>query len=218
VAVNIAKVRENLSNYGAVQLIAVTKNATIDQIGDAFACGVNHFGESRVQAALKKREVMPPQIEQNSHWHFIGHLQTNKVKQVVGRFSLIHSVDSLRLAADIDRVAKERGIEQSILLQVKIEADDAKGGFTADQLEREMPSLMSLTNIKLEGLMTITPFDADRSTTQKCFAGLKALRDRLSARYDLPLAQLSMGMSDDWRQAVEQGSTMIRLGRAIFGN
>lgn len=217
-AASIAKVRENLSNHGAVQLIAVTKNATIDQIGDAFACGVNQFGESRVQAALKKREALPPQIEQNSDWHFIGHLQTNKVKQVVGQFALIHSVDSLRLAIEIDRVAKERGIKQSILLQVKIEADDAKGGFTADQLEREMSSLMSLTNIELQGLMTITPFDADSSTSQKCFAGLKALRDRLSSKYDLPLAQLSMGMSDDWRLAVEQGSTMIRLGRAIFGH
>ena len=214
-AQNLAIVRDSLADR-SVKLIAVTKHATTSQISEAYDLGVHDFGENRLQDALKKREVLPPQVASQSRWHFIGHLQTNKVKQAVGNFSLIHSVDSIRLAEEIDRVAAQKGIVQSILLQVKIVRDDAKSGFTTEELLKVMPDILKLSSIKVEGLMTITPFDADKETSEAAFNGLRQLRDRINLDCGTSLTQLSMGMSDDWHQAITCGSTMIRLGRAIF--
>ncbi len=215
VAHNLAIVRDTLGDR-PVKLIAVTKHATIGQITEAHDLGVRDFGENRLQDALKKREILPPQVASNSQWHFIGHLQSNKVKQAVGNFSLIHSVDSFRLAQEIAKAAEQKGIVQSILLQVKIVPDDAKSGFTADELKACMPEILKLTSIKVEGLMTITPLDADKETAETSFNGLRVLRDQINQAHGTTLTQLSMGMSDDWHQAITCGSTMIRLGRAIF--
>lgn len=217
VAANLAKVREAIDDQ-AVRLIAVTKHATNAQIEEAFSLGLSEFGESRVQDALKKREELPPHVALNSNWHFIGHLQSNKVKQAVGNFALIHSVDSLSLAEEVSRIAVQKGTTQSILLQVKILADDSKSGFTKEDLRQNLSTILALPSIKVEGLMTITPLTNDPKLWHKSFSGLSALRDQLNSEFSISLKELSMGMSDDWREAIICGSTMIRLGRAIFGN
>lgn len=214
-AQNLAILRDALSD-SAVKLIAVTKHATIDQIAEAHQCGVSDFGENRIQDALKKRPLLPPHVALDSTWHFIGHLQSNKVKQAVGNFSLIHSVDSFRLVEEVAKTAEQKGTIQSILLQVKIVRDDAKTGFTIEELKAAMPAILKMPSIKVEGLMTITPYDADGETTMTSFNGLRILRDEINKTFGTNLKELSMGMSDDWQKAVSCGSTMIRLGRAIF--
>jgi pyridoxal phosphate enzyme (YggS family) len=217
VAANLAKVREAIDDQ-AVRLIAVTKHATNTQIEEAFSLGVSEFGESRIQDALKKRDELPPHVALNSNWHFIGHLQSNKVKQAVGNFALIHSVDSLSLAEEVSRIACQKGTTQSILLQVKILADDSKSGFTKEDLRKNLSTILALPSIKVEGLMTITPLTNDVKLWHESFSGLHSLRDQLNSEFSISLKELSMGMSDDWREAIICGSTMIRLGRAIFGN
>ena len=217
VGANITRVRESVGTR-PVTLVAVTKQATIAQIEEAFLAGVTEFGENRLQTALAKREELAPQIQQGSQWHFIGHLQTNKVKQVIGNFELIHSMDSYHLAEQISKTAKERGVRQAILLQVKVAVDPSKHGFSPDELRKSFKQLCSLDNLDIKGLMTITPFDCDHETTVNCFDGLRKLRDELSQEHGKELHELSMGMSDDWEDAVKCGATMIRLGRAIFGN
>lgn len=216
-AANLAKVREAIDDQ-AVRLIAVTKHATNAQIEEAFSLGVSEFGESRVQDALKKRDELPPHVALNSNWHFIGHLQSNKVKQAVGNFALIHSVDSLSLAEEVSRIACQKGTTQSILLQVKILPDDSKSGFTKEELCKNLSTILALPSIKVEGLMTITPLTNDVKLWHESFSGLSSLRDQLNRDFGISLKELSMGMSDDWREAIICGSTMIRLGRAIFGN
>lgn len=215
-AANLAQVREAISD-STVKLIAVTKNATNAQIEEAFELGLSDFGESRLQDALKKRDALPPLVASQSNWHFIGHLQSNKVKHAVGNFSLIHSVDSIELAREISRIATQKGQTQAILLQVKVVPDDSKSGFTPQSLREAMAEIVALPSIKVEGLMTITPLTDDHNIWKQSFNGLAMLRDELSKTYG-PLKELSMGMSDDWREAITCGSTMIRLGRALFSN
>jgi pyridoxal phosphate enzyme (YggS family) len=217
VGANIARVRESVGRK-PVTLIAVTKQATVAQIEEAFSAGVTEFGENRLQTALAKREELAPEIQQGSRWHFIGHLQTNKVKLVIGNFELIHSVDSFHLAEQISKTAKERGVRQAILLQVKIAEDPSKYGFSPEQLEASFKQMSSFDNLDIKGLMTITPQDCTRETTIKCFDGLRELRNELSKEHKMELHELSMGMSDDWQDAMASGATMIRLGRAIFSN
>jgi len=215
VADNLARIRQTIG-ASPVKLVAVSKSATPAQIEEAFNAGVTEFGESRIQDALKKMSSLPPSVATNSRWHFIGHLQTNKVRQAVGKFALIHSVDSLHLAEEISRVAAKLGITQSILLQVKIVDDNSKGGFTQETLRQSFDQLRRLPSIQIEGLMTITPLTDDVSVWKRCFTGLKELKDELTKTYDLKLSELSMGMSADWQEAIACGATMVRLGRAIF--
>lgn len=212
---NLARIRDQLGT-NTVKLVAVTKTADLDQIEQAASCGVTEFGENKVQEAIKKRAQLPQSVLSNANWHFIGHLQTNKVKDAVGSFSLIHSVDSLRLAQEISRVASKKEVIQPILLQVKIEPDPNKSGFTSEQLKNEFKTIVELPAVRVDGLMTITPFIDDEATWRKCFDGLRKLRDELVREYGVRLDELSMGMSADWRIAVDCGSTMIRLGRAVF--
>lgn len=212
---NITRIRERFSSH-SVRLIAVTKNARNKQIEEAFNNGVTEFGESRVQDALKKMDAMPAWLMEKASWHFIGHLQTNKAKQAVGKFALIHSVDSLRLAQEISRIAQIKQINQAILLQVKIVPDSNKTGFSMDELKSQFLEIVNLPNIQCQGLMTITPQNATGDLRQQCFTGLKQLRDELAKETGIFLPELSMGMSDDWQDALACGSTMLRVGTAIF--
>ncbi|HEY9788395.1 MAG TPA: YggS family pyridoxal phosphate-dependent enzyme [Candidatus Obscuribacterales bacterium] len=214
---NLARIRSNLGNR-PVTLIAVTKNATISQIAEAFENGVTEFGENRIQDAFDRRQALPEAIASHVNWHFIGHLQTNKVKKAVGQFTLIHSVDSTRLANEISSEAVKKKVVQPVLIQVKILADDTKSGFTPEEIRKELPAILKLPNLKVEGLMTITPLSDERSVWQKSFNGLRQLRDELQQEHSIELKELSMGMTSDWQDAVECGATMIRLGRAVFGN
>ncbi|MGH9553843.1 MAG: YggS family pyridoxal phosphate-dependent enzyme [Terriglobales bacterium] len=215
VADNLARIRQAIGS-APVKLIAVTKTASPSQIEEAFKYGVTEFGENRVQDALDRRRLLPPNVAAASNWHFIGHLQTNKVKQAIDAFALIHSVDSLRLAQEISRAAGKAEKIQPILLQVKLVADDNKSGFSVAELKAAFPALLNLPNLRLEGLMTIAPFTDDRFIWRRCFAGLKELRDALAREHKVELKELSMGMTGDWQEAIECGATMIRLGRAIF--
>jgi pyridoxal phosphate enzyme (YggS family) len=215
VALNIARIREALGPH-AVTLIAVTKGAEMDQIEEARRTGVTEFGESRIQDAIEKMGILPDWFMGSSHWHFIGHLQTNKVKEAVGRFVLIHSVDSLKLAKEISRVSVAKGVSQPILLQVKMAADPQKSGFEPAQLKAVFPEIAQLPNLVCRGLMTITPLEASESERIACFNGLRLLRDDLVRESGIALPELSMGMSDDWRQAIDCGATMVRIGREIF--
>lgn len=215
VAANLALIREQLGEH-PVKLIAVTKTASLSQMEEAFTCGVTEFGENRVQDALSKMQNLSPNTVQSVNWHLIGHLQTNKVKFAVGNFSLIHSVDSLRLAKEISTTAQKKNLTQRVLLQVMVLPDPNKTGFTIDELKASMSELLALPGIKIEGLMTITPLTNDRAVWTESFNRLSTLRDELSQQYGIELKELSMGMTNDWRDAVTCGATMVRLGRAIF--
>lgn len=214
-ASNLARIRGAMGG-NKVTLIAVAKSASLTQIEEAFDNGVTEFGENRIQDAIDRRTKLPERIATNCNWHFIGHLQTNKVKKAVGYFQLIHSVDSLRLASEISLEAGKKNMVQSVLIQVKILNDDTKSGYNPETLKKEMSDLLQLSNIKIEGLMTISPLIEDRDTWFRCFNGLRNLRDELAQKHSIELKELSMGMSADWLEAVEAGSTMVRLGRAIF--
>lgn len=215
VAAKLALIRDFLGEQ-PVKLIAVSKAASLSQVEEAIECGVTDFGENRVQDALKKIQTLSPQVVQNTNWHFIGHLQTNKVKQVVGNFVLIHSVDSLRLAQEISAIAQKKNLVQSILLQVMVLPDPEKSGFYVDEVKSSISELIALPGIKIEGLMTITPLTDDRAVRKECFNRLRELRDELSKEYAIELKELSMGMTNDWQDAVTCGATMVRIGRAIF--
>ena len=216
-AANLARIEKALTDKH-VKLIAVTKKASAPQMEEAFSSGITEFGENRIQDALAKRDTLSPSLVQGANWHFIGHLQTNKVKQAVGNFKLIHSVDSFKLAKEISKVASSRNVTQAILLQVKVVEDPNKSGFSPQELLDKFPELLSLPALEIQGLMTITPLTEDQEVHTKCFIGLRELKEKLESIHSVTLKELSMGMTDDWPQAVKCGATMIRVGRAIFND
>jgi pyridoxal phosphate enzyme (YggS family) len=216
VAENIARIRD-LIGATKVTLIAVTKTVESNRIEQAFNCGVTEYGENRVQDALKKQGEMPPHMADKIHWHLIGHLQTNKVKKVVGRFALIHSIDSMHLAEEVSREAEKLGVVQPVLLQAKVVPDPGKAGYEPDQLKSDFDRILALPNLRVRGLMTMAPLTDNVATQRACFNGLRQLRDELQKNSNVPLEELSMGMTDDWQVAIECGATMVRIGRGIFG-
>ncbi|MBI3353580.1 MAG: YggS family pyridoxal phosphate-dependent enzyme [Nitrospirae bacterium] len=200
-----------------IKLIAVTKTVDINRIKEAVEAGLKIFGENRVQEAQKKVTSYELRVTSGKiEWHFIGHLQTNKVKDVVGSFELIHAVDSLRLSEEIDRQAKKRGIVQDILIEVKLSEEESKYGITEEELLPLIESVSKFNNIKLLGLMAIPPFFDDAEKTRPYFKRLRELRDE-AVKNGFNLPELSMGMSHDFETAIEEGATMVRIGTAIFG-
>lgn len=198
---------------GSVRLICVTKLATIEQMDRVLAAGQGDFGENRVQDALAKHAV----IGTRASWHLIGHLQTNKAKDAVRIFDLIHSVDSLRLAEAIDVQAVKIAKVQEILVQVNTSGEASKFGIAPDQVAALLGKLGSLGNIRVRGLMTIAPEVDDPETVRPYFRALRRLRDELAASPGRELPELSMGMTNDFEVAIEEGATMVRIGRAILG-
>lgn len=197
-----------------VTLVCVTKEASIDQIGGLLGLGVKIIGENRVQDALDKYRI----IGNKAIWHLIGHLQTNKVKDAVKIFSLIHSVDSLKLAAEIDKEAGRLGKKQDILIQVNTSGESSKFGIKPDYLVDFLEKTVLYPNINIMGLMTIAPEVDDPEKVRPYFRALKELQKRMNAMLDTqyPVQILSMGMSGDFEVAIEEGSTMVRIGRALF--
>jgi len=189
---------------GDALLVAVTKGRSIDEIMRLYEKGIRDFGENRVQEALVKIEALPKDIR----WHFIGKLQKNKVSKVIGKFHLIHSVDTCELAYSISRGAKEQ--ITSILLQVNTSGEESKSGLSAEEWEAEIPALKKLPNLAIKGLMTMAPLTDDVSVIRHCFAALRKLRDKWG------LKELSMGMSQDYKIALEEGATMVRIGRKLY--
>lgn len=229
---NIFKVRNLVSEAcarvgrdpGGVTVVAVTKTRTLREVEEALEAGISDIGENRVQeAVLKYRQFLgvrhnAPAAPGDINWHLIGHLQTNKVKEAVAIFGLIHSVDSLRLAQKIDREAGRIKKIQKILLEVNISEETSKYGFAAGELNNSIKGLSGLSNIRVCGLMTVAPITDNPERSRGYFKALKELRDNIDALglTDCRPGILSMGMTGDFEVAIEEGADMVRLGRAIF--
>lgn len=201
-------------NDNNVTLIAVSKTQPIEKIKQAYDCGLRNFGENYVQEALPKVQTLPSDIT----WHFIGHLQTNKVNKIVPYFHIIHTVDSLHLAEEINKQAARFHVKPTILLQVNISGETTKNGINPQEVVALAQKIVQLPHVVLNGLMTIAPEVADPEEIRLVFRNLRLLQDKL--RQEVPQSHwqhLSMGMTNDYKIALEEGATMIRLGRAIFG-
>ncbi len=198
-----------------VRLIAVTKQVSPASIRQAYEMGIRDLAENRLQEALEKQE----QLKDLSDicWHFIGHLQTNKAKKALENFPWIHSVDSLKLAQKLAILAENSNISPKICLQVKPLKDDNKYGWTIDELWQDVPELERLKSLKTAGLMTILPLSLSQEETFNAFKTIQALKTKINDQSTLSLTELSMGMSGDYPLAIQAGSTMIRLGRILFG-
>lgn len=200
----------------SLRLVAVTKSVSADRVREAHGLGIRVVGENRVQDALAKQAQLS---DLALEWHLIGHLQTNKVKQAVGNFALIHSVDSLRLLEAIDAQARALGIRQDILLQVNVAREGTKFGFSPEEVPAALEEALALRGVAVRGLMAIAPRAADPEAVRPVFRSLRQLRETCQAlagdRADL--VELSMGMSADFRIAVAEGATLVRIGTGIFG-
>lgn len=213
-------ISENLKNIQAfasgVRIIAVTKYVDTGKVIEAYNSGIRDFGENKVQDAERKRAELPKGVEADSVWHFLGHLQTNKIKKVVGKFDYIHSVDSLRLAKAVSEEASLQGVVQKVLVQVNNAREESKYGFLPEEIEESFSEILKLDSIKIAGLMTMAPFTSDTEEQRIVFRGLKKLKESLQEKFNICLEELSMGMSNDYKIAVEEGSTMIRIGQKLF--
>ncbi|HEY3522242.1 MAG TPA: YggS family pyridoxal phosphate-dependent enzyme [Candidatus Limnocylindrales bacterium] len=202
-------------NAGDVTLIAVTKGVAVDRVRAAVAAGQRDLGENRVREAAGKAAAVGADVS----WHLIGPLQSNKARAAVASFAAIDSVDSLALARRLDRLALELRPDAllPILLQVNVDADEAKHGWRPADLERDLPALSDLGHVRLDGVMTIGRVVAHADEARPTFVALRRLSERLRRAEPALGPVLSMGMSDDYRVAVEEGATQIRVGRALFG-
>ncbi len=215
-AQRLSELRQELNTFGppGPTLVAVSKTVTADVIRTAYETGQRDFGENRVQDLLTKMDAL--QDLSDIRWHFIGRLQRNKVRKIVGRVALIHSVDSLRLAQAISRVASEENIGSvEVLLEVNVTGEESKAGFTASSVKEEIKELIALPSLKIGGLMTMAPFVDDEKVLSHCFSNLRLLAEELSQEYGSGTS-LSMGMSNDYPIALREGATIVRVGSRIF--
>jgi PLP dependent protein len=193
--------------------VAVSKTVAVPRLAEAFTAGLTLFGENRVQEAETKAPQLP-----EARWHLIGPLQSNKARRAVELFEAIESVDSVDLARRLDRIAGDMGRPpMDVYLQVNVDRDDAKAGFTPEALEMELPEITELPNLRLLGLMTVGRLAAEPAAARPTFVRLRELSQRLRGRVGTLGPGLSMGMSEDYMVAVEEGATIIRVGRALFG-
>ena len=197
----------------AARLLAVSKTFPVGAVREAAAAGQELFGESRVQEAVEKI----PQLPSRLRWHFIGHLQKNKIRKILPLVEALHSVDSVELAADIERIGTELGLRPRVFLQVNIAADASKFGFQPEVLRGEMERILALRRLEVVGLMTIPPLVPEAEMSRRHFAALREFRDALEREFGVGLPELSMGMSGDFEVAAEEGATLVRVGSAIFG-
>lgn len=225
IARDLARVREAIDAAAAkagrapreVRLVAVSKNHPIEAIAAAVAVGQRLFGENTTQEALPKIAAL---AGQGIEWHYIGHLQSNKAKLVPGHFHWLHSLDSLKLAQRLSRFASEQQATLDTLIEVNVTRDPAKHGVAPEAVAPLLESIVkeSLPALRLRGLMAIGPYPADELTLRESFAAVRRLRDECVARFGLrDFTELSMGMSGDFAEAIAEGSTLVRIGTAIFG-
>ncbi len=198
----------------SVRLLPVTKNHPAAAAQFAWDAGLRAVGENRVQEALGKMDSVAPQLE----WELIGPLQSNKAKRVAERFARVQTVDREKIARALDGYAREAGRRLRVLLQVNAGRDPAKSGVELEAVDALLEACLSCPNLQVDGLMTIAPLSDDPTVARRSFAALRACRDRLSAVFGLPLAELSMGMSGDIEAAILEGSTVVRVGTALYGN
>ncbi|MBZ0277421.1 MAG: YggS family pyridoxal phosphate-dependent enzyme [Anaerolineae bacterium] len=210
-----------------VTLVAVSKTHPVEAVLAAVEAGVQHFGENRVEEAVGKIPAITQRITQPLTWHMIGHVQSRKARDVLPLFNMVHSVDSLKLAEKFSMLALGSGRRLDVLLEVNVSGEASKYGFEAnqwqqpgavrDELWQQIGRILDLPGIRLRGLMTMAPIVADAEQTRPVFASLAALRAALAADFAVELPELSMGMTDDYPVAIEEGATLVRVGRAIFG-
>jgi pyridoxal phosphate enzyme (YggS family) len=196
-----------------IQLVAISKTHAADKVRAVHEAGQILFGESRVQEARVKIPELPSALR----WHFVGHLQKNKIRHALPLFELFHGIDDVDLARDLDRIAAEEGMRARILLEVNVAGEGSKFGFKPELLRQEMESLLALPRLSIEGLMTIPPLAEEAEASRKFFVDLRELRDALEKEFAVKLPDLSMGMTNDYTVAVEEGATLVRVGTAIFG-
>jgi hypothetical protein len=218
---NLERVREHIAQAAAkagrdvkdVELVAITKTHPAEKVREAVEAGQTLFGESRVQEARAKI----PELSSNIRWHFVGHLQKNKVRLALPLFEMIHSVDSLGLAQDINRIAEEEGLYPRVLLEVNVGGEGSKFGFVPDDLGKQMEALLTLSRLSIEGLMCIPPLAVESEDSRKFFVEVRELRDSLEKEFNMKLPELSMGMTQDFAIGIGEGATLVRVGTAIFG-
>jgi pyridoxal phosphate enzyme (YggS family) len=196
-----------------VLLLGASKYANAEKIREAYQCGVRVFGESRAQDFLKKFEELK---DLPIDWHFIGNLQTNKVKYIIDKVSLIHSLDRPSLAEEIQKRAERLGKVQDVLIEVNVGKEETKGGVYEEDLEKLFEYCLSLKNLRVLGLMAIPPYKENPEEVRPYFVKLRKLKEKLEELYKIKLPHLSMGMSGDFEVAVEEGATIVRIGSAIF--
>lgn len=220
---NIASVEQNIKeacrranrNPEEVTLIAVSKTKPLTDIEEAIACGMREFGENKVQELMDKI----PKVSTPVRWHLIGHLQTNKVKYIVDQGLLIHSVDSVKLAREIQKEAEKKQVECDILLEVNIAGEESKFGFSPAEVLGAVEEIAAMPRVHIQGLMTIAPFVENPEENRSIFANLHKLSLDIKTRNidNVNMSVLSMGMTNDYEVAIEEGATMVRVGTAIFG-
>ena len=215
VRANLLQIQEDIAPYKP-NIIAVTKYFDESAMIEAYDAGMRDFAESRANEAVEKINNLPTDVRNNSRFHFIGHLQTNKVKKVVPNFDYIHSVDSLKLAKAISDEAKAIGKVQKILLQVNNANEEQKFGFSKDEIFEEFPKIKALPSIEVAGIMNMAPLGASEEELNKLFGDVFNIKKELEKVFNCELKELSMGMSQDYKIAVKNGSTMLRIGRKLF--
>ena len=221
VADNLERVRAQIAEAAKksgrslddIELVAISKTHEAEKVRAAFDAGQELFGESRVQEARAKIPLLPSP----ARWHFVGRLQRNKIRHALPLFELFHSIDSLDLACDLNRIAEEEGLRPRVLLEVNVAGEGSKIGFAPATLRSQMEDLLELPRLTIEGLMTIPPLAPEAEASRKYFVMLRELRDEFAAEFHLELPRLSMGMSGDFAIAIEEGATLVRVGTAIFG-
>ena len=218
---NLERVWEQIAQAAAkagrdvkdVELVAIAKTHPAEKVREAVEAGQTLFGENRVQEARAKIS----ELSSNIRWHFVGHLQKNKVRQALPLFEMIHSVDSIALAQDINRIAEEEGLYPRVLLEVNVAGEGSKFGFAPDDLREQMEALLALPRLSIEGLMCIPPLAVESEDSRKFFVQVRELRDSLEKEFNMKLPQLSMGMTQDFPIGIQEGATLVRVGTAIFG-
>ena len=198
-----------------IKLVAVTKTATIEQVKEAISAGVKIIGENKVQEAKEKYQILSADIE----WHLVGHLQTNKVKYAIEIFDCIHSVDSIKLAKEIDKRSLQFGMITNVLVEVNVSGEETKYGIKPEEVEPFLKEISEFSRIRVRGLMTIAPITEDKEEVRPYFRKLRELSEEIKNKNikNVKMDYLSMGMTEDFEVAIEEGANMVRIGRGIFG-
>lgn len=215
VAENLHEVLKTISETNANHeptLVAVSKTVPAAVAMEAYEAGQRHFGENRIPSLEEKIENMPTDI----HWHFIGRIQSNKIRRIVQLATWIHSIDSISHLEKIERAAADEGKTPKVLIQVNTSGEESKTGFDCQSVDEIVPIIKSCQNAQVVGLMTMAPFTEDEDILRDTFHKLRATRDRLETEFGLTLPELSMGMSNDYPIAIEEGATLVRVGSSIF--
>lgn len=212
---NLLQIQEQIAPY-TPKIVAVTKYFGVEAIIDGYKVGLRNFGESRAVEAIEKINSLPSEIKENSKFHFIGHLQTNKVNKVVCNFDVIHSVDSLKIAKAISDEAVKIGKVQDVFLQLNNAGEEQKFGFSKQELLENFEEILKFEGLNVLGLMNIAPLEANSEELEDLFEDIKETQIELVKKYNCTMKEISMGMSNDYQIAVKHGATMLRIGRKLF--